>query len=288
MSDDTAVIIEDVEANGMTFRCRAAGTSGEPVILLHGFPETSHMWSELLPALAAAGYRCLAPDQRGYSAGARPEGSDHYRYDDLASDIFALAEAWGVETFHLVGHDWGAGAGWSAVALHPERITSWTALSVPHLAAFGQAIRDDPEQAQKSQYIEFFQAPGVAEAALSANDYGALRALWTESSDEEREEYLATFSQPGALTAALNWYRGSRGIAPGAGAVTFGDVTVPTLMIWGNRDQAIGRTSTEAAAAYMKGPYRFVELDAGHWLVQESFDRVRDEILAHLRAFPMR
>jgi len=108
----------------MTFHCRTAGDSGEPVILLHGFPETSHMWVELLPKLEAAGYRCLAPDQRGYSPGARPEGKENYQYGDLASDVFALADAWGVDRFHLVGHDWGAGAGWAAVATNPDRIAS--------------------------------------------------------------------------------------------------------------------------------------------------------------------
>ncbi|MCZ7576622.1 MAG: alpha/beta fold hydrolase [Dehalococcoidia bacterium] len=159
-------IIRDVQANDMTFRCRFAGETGEtgePVMLLHGFPETSHMWVDLLPKLEAAGYRCMAPDQRGYSPGARPEGKENYTYRGLAGDVFALADAWGVERFHLVGHDWGAGAGWAAVALEPERIASWSALSVPHVAAFGTAIREDADQAQRSQYITFFQEPGVAE-----------------------------------------------------------------------------------------------------------------------------
>src|SRR5512139_1741792 len=153
----------------MTFRARFAGESGGPVMLLHGFPETSHMWVDLLPKLEAAGYRCMAPDQRGYSPGARPEGKEHYRYQDMASDVIALADAWGVDRFHLVGHDWGAGAGWAAVALFPERIVSWSALSVPHVAAFGRAIREDEDQAKRSTYVTFFQEPGVAEAALSAN-----------------------------------------------------------------------------------------------------------------------
>lgn len=279
--------ITEIAANGLTFRCRTAGDEGEPVILLHGFPETSHMWVELMPVLAANGYRVLAPDQRGYSPKARPEGKEHYRYHDLASDIFALADAFEAERFHLVGHDWGAGAGWAALAVNPGRIASWTALSVPHLGAFGQAIQSDPEQQQKSQYITFFQEPGVAEAALSANDFQPLKDLWTESSAGEVEEYLAQFREPGALTAALNWYRGSRGIQPGDEAIQFGPVSTPTLMLWGNRDQAIGRTAVQNAASLMSGPYRFVEMDAGHWLIQQKFEQVRDEILAHLRANPI-
>ncbi len=276
--------ITELAANGFTFRCRTAGASGEPVILLHGFPETSHMWVELLPRLESAGYRCLAPDQRGYSPGARPEGIENYTYESIASDVFALADAWGVDRFHLVGHDWGAGAGWSAVATNPARIVSWSALSVPHVAAFGRAIREDADQAQRSTYITFFQEPGVAEAALSANDFAGLKNVWSASSDEEKAEYLSVFSQPGALTGALNWYRGSRGIEPGD---QFGDVYTPTLLIWGNQDSAIGRVGVENGAKFMKGPYTFLELDAGHWLIQEQPDAVSNAILAHLRANPM-
>ena len=274
-------IVREIQAGAMSFRCRLAGETGEPVMLLHGFPETSHMWGELLPKLEAAGYRCLAPDQRGYSPGARPEGKEHYGYRELAGDVFALADAWGVERFHLIGHDWGAGAGWAAVALQPERIASWTALSVPHMAAFARAIREDADQAQRSQYIGFFQEPGVAEAMLSANDFAAMRSAWSASSEAEKAEYLATLGQPGALAAALNWYRGTGGIEPDP---MFGDVSTPTLLVWGNQDPAIGRAAVEAAAKYMKGPYTFVELEAGHWLIQERPKEVIDAILEQLRA----
>ena len=278
------ITVREISANGMTFRCREAATEGEPVILLHGFPETSHMWIPLLGALEGAGYHCLAPDQRGYSPGARPDGIEHYRYEDMASDVIALADAAGFERFHLVGHDWGAGCGWSVVQLHPERLLSWSALSVPHMAAFGAAIRNDPDQQQRSTYITFFQEPGLAEAALSANDYTALKAVWSASSDEERAEYLSVFTQPGALTGALNWYRGSRGIDPEGAGLQFREVTTPTLFIWGNGDTAIGRVGVEAGHAFMKGPYTFVELDAGHWLIQEQPQQVIESVLSHLRA----
>ena len=262
------VTIRDIAANGLTFRCREAGLpDGEPVILLHGFPETSHMWIPLLERLGAEGYHAVAPDQRGYSPGARPEGSEHYRYQDTASDVIAIADA--------LGH--------ASEALHSR-------MSVPHIGAFGRAIRDDPDQQQRSQYITFFQEPGVAEAALSANDYAGLKAVWSASSEEEKAEYTAVFEQPGALTAALNWYRGSAGIDPTASAsagVAFADVTTPTLFIWGNQDSAIGRTGVEAGHALMKGPYKFVELDAGHWLIQEEPARVIEEVVGQLRANAM-
>ncbi|MEJ2130645.1 MAG: alpha/beta fold hydrolase, partial [Gammaproteobacteria bacterium] len=124
--------IVDIEANGYTFTCRRCGGAGPGVILLHGFPETSHMWTPLLERLASSGYRALAPDQRGYSPGARPEGAENYDYRHLVGDVLALADCEGFETFHLVGHDHGAGVGWSLVFDHPERVSSWCALSVPH------------------------------------------------------------------------------------------------------------------------------------------------------------
>lgn len=279
----------EIEASGMTFRCREAGEGGEPVILLHGFPETSHMWTPLMSLLAQAGYRCLAPDQRGYSPGARPEGREQYQTHLLAADVLALADAWGARAFHLVGHDWGAGVGWRVVMDHPDRVHSWTALSIPHPASYGRAYRDDPDQQQKSQYITFFQEPGAAEAAFAADDWAMLKAIWSASDADERAEYLAQFTAPGALTAALNWYRGSFGMNTGSAppAQSERNVATPTLTIWGNQDQAVGRSTTLAQAEYMSGYSRFIELDAGHWLIQERFDEVSREILAHLRQFPM-
>jgi pimeloyl-ACP methyl ester carboxylesterase len=154
------------------------------------------------------------------------------------------------------------------------------------MAAFGGAIRTDPDQQQRSQYVTFFQEPGAAEQLFEAGDYAALKGIWDKSSPEEVAEYLSVLSQPGALTAALNWYRGSRGLDPQDPDVTFGPVSTPTLMIWGNQDMAIGRNAVTAAAEHMKGPYTFVELDAGHWLVQEQPERVTSDVIAHLRAHP--
>ncbi len=285
MTTTDAITISEIAANGMTFRCREAGTAGESVILLHGFPETSHMWTDVMARLAAAGYRCLAPDQRGYSPGARPEGTENYSVALLVADVLALAAARGYQRFHLIGHDWGSGVGWAAASAVPGPLLSWTALSVPHVAAFARAIAEDADQQQRSQYITWFQAPGVAEQALLADDCAQLKSIWTASKPEEVKEYVSVFSQPGALTAALNWYRAAfGGRAEGRAQDAAGEVKVPSLTIWGNQDQAIGRRSTELAAEYLKGPYRFVEMDAGHWLIQEKPAEVTREILAHLKA----
>lgn len=281
-----AVETREIEANGLRFVCREAGPAGgEPVILLHGFPETSHMWTALLPELAAAGYRCLAPDQRGYSAGARPEGVEHYGYEQLTSDVIAIADAWGAQRVHLIGHDWGAIVGWAVVDGHPGRIASWTAMSVPHAKAFALGVRDDPEQEGYRNILKAFMAVGLMEQALPANDFAVLRAAWSSSSPEEVAEYIHVLGQPGALAAALNWYRRSDAHArslDSGGPVAFGPVATPSLLLWGRNDENIRRYCVDLARQYMAGPYEVIELDAGHWLAQERPREVRDAILAHL------
>jgi pimeloyl-ACP methyl ester carboxylesterase len=265
-----------------TYDVRRAGDGADLVILLHGFPETSHMWIPLLGHLAANGYTVIAPDLKGYSPGARPEGAEHYAHQVMAEDIFAMADALDRERFHLVGHDHGAGLGWYMVGRHAERIISWTALSVPHLDAFGQAIASNPEQAERSQYMQFFRQVGTAENTLSADDFAALRNVWSASPPEQVEDYLRVLRQPGALTGALNWYRG----ALTEERQPLGQISVPTLMIWGNQDQAIGRPGVDATPPLMDGRYRLVELDIGHWLIQEGEADVLRETLAHLVEFP--
>ena len=272
----------------MVFHSRGAGldnVSGEPVILLHGFPETSIMWADMMERLANEGYRCFAPDQRGYSPNARPSGAENYIYQELASDVVALADAIGFDRFHLVGHDWGSVVGWAVILLHPQRVHSWTAMSVPHMDAFRSALADDVDQQQRSQYIAFFRTPGQAEKTLTANDFEPLRALWASIPSDQVEEYITVFSQPGALTAALNWYRAnSFDLEQGYQGALFGPVWHPTLLIWGNQDIAIGRAAVVRTEQYMKGPYRLVELNAGHWLTQEEPARVHGEVLSHLKS----
>ena len=264
-----------------TYDVRRAGDGDDLVILLHGFPETSHMWLPLLEQLAANGYTAIAPDLKGYSPGARPEGAEHYAHATMAADILAMADALGQERFHLVGHDHGAGLGWFMAGRHADRLTSWSALSVPHIDAFAQAIAGNAEQRERSQYMTFFRQVGTAEAALSANDFAALRNIWSASAPEQVEEYVRVLKQPGALTGALNWYRG--GLTVDRQPV--GRISVPTLLIWGNQDQAIGRPGVTATPPLMDGPYRLVELDVGHWLIQEAEADVLRETLAHLKEF---
>lgn len=281
----------EMEANGMIFRSRGAGldnVSHEPVILLHGFPETSIMWANLMERLVDEGYRCFAPDQRGYSPNARPEGIQKYIYQELTSDVVALADVLGFRRFHLVGHDWGSVIGWIVVSLHPERVHSWTAMSVPHMDAFRSALADDPDQQERSKYIAFFREPEEPEKWFTANNLELLRTLWSSIPEEQVEEYITVFSQPGALTAALNWYRAnSFELEQGYKGAMFGPVSHPAQLIWGNQDMAIGRAAVERTEQYMKGSYRLVELNAGHWLIQEEPESVYNEILVHLKSSRM-
>ncbi len=282
------ITIREIEANGMSFHCREAGAGGEPVILLHGFPETSHMWTHVMPQIAAAGYRCLAPDQRGYSPGARPDGVENYTYEHLRADVLALADAWGAERFHLVGHDWGAIEGWYIAAHDADhRIASWSALSVPHTRGFAEGVRDDPKVEGYRGLLKLMDTVGVAEQTFLANDLALPRRFWTSSSAEEVAEYVAVLSQPGAFTAAFNWYRASRLHTRALEGGVIPDVTTPSLFVWGTEDPAIQRVAVERGAAYVMGPFRFVELNAGHWLVQEQPDAVLAAILEHLRANPL-
>ncbi len=280
------IAINDVKANGMVFRVRSAGDGGEPVILLHGFPETSHMWVGLMPKLAEAGYRSIAPDLRGYSPGARPDDVASYSYEALASDVFALADASGFERFHLVGHDWGAGIGWAAVHIDGgKRIASWTALSIPHYLGFAKATYDDPGGDVYRGILTQLLTEGAFEGAITANA-DAFRGTWSHSSAEEVDEYLTVLQQPGAMKAAASYYRACNAHkrALEDPSAPFGPTSVPTLLIKGTQDPYVRAMSVELGAPYMKGEYKLVELEAGHWLAQEAPDRVAEEVLAFLRA----
>ncbi|MEU8844555.1 alpha/beta hydrolase [Streptomyces roseus] len=266
----------------------AGPPDGEKVLLLHGFPQFAESWSDQLIALGRAGYRAMAVDQRGYARGARPEAVGEYTTGRLVGDARAFARAFGGdEPFHLVGHDWGGAVAWNLAAFHPQQVASVTVLSTPHPRALHEALRTDPDQARRSAYILEFQKPGgVAEAALLAHGGQALRRIYGDALPPGLvEAYVARFGEPGALTAALNWYRAlTESPAPPAGPVR-----VPTLYVWGDRDQALGRTAAERTGAWIDGEYRFEVLPgADHWLPDAHADAVDPLLLSHLAAHPAR
>ena len=273
----------DVKVNDLTFTCRVSGleNTGDAVILLHGFPETSRMYYDLIPVLVSEGYKVVAPDQRGYSQGARPPKISDYSIDKLSQDVIDIADAFQFEKFHLVGHDWGSAVGWVTVAFHSDRVISWTALSVPHLDAFFDAINTDKDQQRKSQYINFFKKPILPELYFKIFGYTYLKDIWRKSSQLEIEKYLEVFKQRGALKASLNWYRANMKKEN----KVIGDITTPTLIVYGLKDMAIGEKSVDESEKYLTGDYKIEKLKAGHWLIQESFEAVSNSILQHLNTY---
>lgn len=282
----------ELQASGMTFRALAAGPeNGEPVLLLHGIPETSAMWADIMVELAAAGYRCVAPDQRGYSPEARPDEISAYAREHLTADVLNLATAAGFERFHLVAHDWGAAIGWSAVDADKDaRIVTYTALSIPHYRAFAEATRDDPAAAAYREQLAMLSSTESAFAAfLLADDAAGLRSHLNAHSEDLIREYLSVLAEPGAFNAALNWYRASRGhmAVLDEPAEILGEVALPTMLIWGNADVAVTRMGINLGRAYLTGPHEFIELDAGHWLAQEEPQIVSALTLRQLQRHPI-
>lgn len=279
------VIKKEITINHMTYTVREAGieNTGDLVILLHGFPECSIIWEKTMEKLSDLGYRCLAPDQRGYSKGARPKGYENYSVQILAQDVINYAEyVNSKERFHLVGHDFGAVVGWTTVTMYPERIKSWTALSVPYWPAYLWAIQNDKEQQEKGAYVKHFQEPDKPEQMLSANHYEVLKKLWTGFDEDIIDEYMTIFSEPDALTSVVNWYRALFMVQS---KVNYKEITTPTLFIWGNQDLAIGRAGVEKSHAFMKGDYQFRELDAGHWLTEFNEPEVSQLIIEHIKRY---
>jgi pimeloyl-ACP methyl ester carboxylesterase len=265
-----------VDVGDLTFEVRAEGPAdGRPVLLLHGFPETSTSWAAVQPRLAESGLRTYAVDQLGYSPGARPQEVDAYALTNLAQVTADLMTAMDVPVADVVGHDWGANVAWALAAWHPDRVRSLTAVSVPHPTAFTAAYRADPEQKERSSYIRLFWQEGKAEEVLLADGARRLRRMYGGAVPEEAvEEYVAVLSAPGALTAALNWYRAM------TSAVPVDDVTVPTTYVWSDADIAVGRIAAEATGEFVTGDYRFVELaGVSHWIPEEAPDALAVAIL---------
>ena len=273
--------IQQIDVGDLTFDVRVDGPEdGRPVLLLHGFPETSLSWAAVTPLLTAAGLRTYAPDQLGYSPGARPDEVAAYSTPNLAQVTADLMTALGADRADVVGHDWGANVAWALAGWHPDRVRTLTAVSVPHPAAYTVAYRTDPEQKERSGYIRLFWQPGKAEEVLLADDGRRLRRMLSGGDgdsgipEEAIEQYVSVLSAPGALTAALNWYR----------AMSSGDrvdpVAVPTTYVWSDGDVAIGRTAAEACANYVTGDYRFVELPGiTHWIPEQAPDQLAAAIL---------
>ena len=255
----------------------AGPAAGEAVLLLHGFPQNRRMWRHQLSALSAAGFRALAPDQRGYSAGARPAGIEAYATDLLQRDALAMMDAIGAQRFHLVGHDWGGQLAWLIAAANPDRVETLSVLSRPHPAAFALALAEDPEQAKRSEHHRGFRRREAIEQ-LRKDNFSSLRRGLVREGIADPDIYLSPLDEAGALEAAINWYRASD-IALSA----IPAVSMPTLYVWGTADASVGRRAAESPRQFVQGPYEFVEVEgAGHFIVDQMPDRVAQMLIAHL------
>lgn len=271
-----------IEVGDFVFDARTAGPkNGEAVFLLHGFPETSYEWRHQLPVLAAAGFRAIAPDQRGYSPGARPPAVDDYDVEKLAQDVVDMADALGVQRFHLVGHDWGASVAWIVALRFPERLMTLNPVSVGHPDAVGQ-LRADPTSCQyaASAYIDFFVTPESTDTLLPN-----LRGIYGDLPPDAIDNYVAALGNREALDAALNWYRARMPQGRATPLPLVGSVEVPTLFTWSDGDTALCRDGAERTSAFVTAPYRF-EILAGvdHWVPEKAADRYEPLLLEHLRA----
>jgi pimeloyl-ACP methyl ester carboxylesterase len=274
----------------LTFDAITAGVPDAPlVLLLHGFAESMHCWNAQVAALGDMGYRAVAPSQRGYSPGARPDPREfsHYLIDRLMDDAMAIvaASGYGDARFHLVGHDWGGSIAWGLADRHHERLASLTILSRPHPNAFNRALQTtDAEQAQRSRHHKAFLEPDAANVVLADNARWLRDRLAANGVPAAAiEAHLSVLGNKDAMEAALAWYR-----ARGAIRGPLGPIRVPTLYVWGDADDTVGRIAAEGTVDFIAAPYRFEVLPGvGHFAADQVPERVCELLLEHLADHPV-
>jgi pimeloyl-ACP methyl ester carboxylesterase len=272
-------------STGVTLNlCLGGPEEAEPIILLHGFPESHRTWRNQLDDLSRY-WLVVAPDQRGFAASDRPEGVENYQTDKIIADIVALADALDIEQFTLVGHDWGGAVAWTAALTHPLRVKRLVIVNAPHPLVFQKSLIEDEPQREASQYINFFRSPG-AEAAITAMGLDAFfEKIMLGHSDpsklpqEERQRYLDDWKQPGALTSMLNWYRASQLKVPTPGEeadaplwtkAPFPKLRMPTLVVWGLKDVALLPVQLEGLDELVENLRIVTSPSAGHFITWEE------------------
>ena len=274
-----------IQTNGITLHTVMAGPKDGPlVILLHGFPEFWYGWRRQIPALAEAGFRVWAPDQRGYNLSDKPRGIDAYHLEHLAGDVGGLIEASGQKRVFLVGHDWGAVVAWYFALIAPERLRHLAILNVPHPHVMRQHLLSDPRQMSRSTYVAYFQLPWLPEAMLGARSWQTLAQTMKKSSlpgaftDGDLELYRAAWAKPRAMTSMLNWYRALGRLATATLPPEY--VTTPTTIVWGKKDFALRSVMAEESAALCGSAELHWLPENTHWVQHEAAARVND-ILIH-------
>src|SRR4051812_38542762 len=268
----------EIKARGLTFDVYEGGPAdGDPVLLLHGFPQDHREFDLILPRLHAAGLRTYALDQRGYSPGARPESAGEYRIAEPVADAIAVLDALGVEKAHVIGHDWGAQVGWLLAAEQADRVSTLTAISVPHPRALRLALRVRPTQRARFAYFAVFRSP-IAERFLLGGNAAVLKTM-LRPIGERASLYVDAMREPGRLTGGLNWYRGLDGRDLGG----VGVITVPTTYVWSARDGVVARTAALRTRDWVEADYQLVVLrGVSHWVPEQSPDALATAALARI------
>ncbi len=277
----SALTYQFIRANGINLHVALSGPKdGNPVILLHGFPDASFGWEKQIHALAQAGFYVIAPDQRGYNLSDKPKGMENYRVNLLVADVLALADALGLAQFNLAGHDWGALVSWNLVESHPERVKRLAILNVPHPRVMNEFLKSNWQQLLKSWYAFFFQLPVLPEIVLGAFDWSMLAFQMRKSfSDAELNRYRAAWSQPGSMTAMINWYRCLFQQTPRA--IPANKIQIPTLMIWGKLDPHLMWQMAAGSIDRCKGGRLEYLEDATHWVQQDRPEIVNRLLIDH-------
>ena len=281
MTEPSTGRIEQLTHDGLTFDVRDAGPlEGDPVVLLHGFPERSSSWDGVAALLHEQGLRTLAPDQRGYSPGARPRRRRDYRLAAVVGDAIALLERVG-RPVHLVGHDWGAAVGWTVAARRPDLVRSWTAVSVPHPQAWVRSMVSS-DQPLRSWYFGLFSLPLLPE--LLAREGGRLERGLRRSgmTAREVERFRREMVADGALPGGLGW---DRAVWLSGGDAGAGRIRVPTTLVWSDGDVAVGRKGIDLTPAYLDAPYALEVLEGvSHWIPTQEPERLAAIVLQRIRS----
>ena len=272
---------ERIETNGIGLHTALAGPEeGEPVLLLHGYPDAWFGWEPQINSLAEAGFRVIAPDQRGYNLSDKPKGIASYQMRSLVGDILGLADMLGYERFNLAGHDFGAMVSWHLAMGLPVRLKRLVIANVPHPAVMRDYLRSHPSQMLKSWYVFFFQLPRLPERILRAKNWHILiSAMPDDLSEAEQNRYREAWGQAGAMTAMLNWYRNMMRSSPKSTLSLA--ISVPTLILWGKQDPHISYEMTPLSADLCEECRLVMFEDATHWVMHDKPKEVSQEMIEH-------
>ena len=276
-----------IQTNGIRLHVVQAGPkSGVPVLLLHGFPETWRCWIRQVPALVEAGFRVILPDQRGYNLSEKPKGINKYHVNELVGDVLGLIDALDYEKVNLVGHDWGAIVAWMMAFRHPERLQRLGILNVPHPLVMRRFLLRDLEQMRRSWYVLFFQMPWLPELGMRLKDWrGTVLALRGSGqvhtfTKEDIEKYKEAWSQPGAMTAMINWYRAA--VRDRSWIPNEMRIRVPTLVMWGMKDFALTHRMARPSLDYVEKGNLIFFPEATHWVQRDAAEEVNPYLIDFL------